>query len=93
MTNQTGEPEHNPTVQSTYGLAVASMVLGLLWLFWIGSLLALIFGYAALHQIKQSGGRESGRGMAIAGVVLGWLGLPGLLAIMVLAVMAAGRTG
>lgn len=44
----TGWPGH-PTpyyvpAQRTNGLAVASMVLGILWLYWIGSILALIFG-------------------------------------------------
>jgi hypothetical protein len=62
-------------------MAIASMVLGILWLYWIGSILALIFGYVAKSKIDRSGGRESGRGMAIAGIVLGWIGV-GILAIL-----------
>jgi hypothetical protein len=54
-------------------MAIASLVLGILWLWWIGSVLALIFGYIALNQIKLR--NESGRGMAVAGVVLGWIGV------------------
>lgn len=61
--------------QSTNGFAIASLVLGILWLYWLGSILALIFGYVAKSQIDQSGGRQSGRGMAIAGIVLGWIGV------------------
>jgi hypothetical protein len=61
--------------QQTNGMAIASMVLGILWIWWIGSILALIFGYVAKSQIDQSGGRQSGRGMAIAGIVLGWIGV------------------
>ena len=61
--------------QKTNGLAIASMVLGIIWLYWLGSLLALIFGYVARGQIKRSEGRESGGGMAIAGIVLGWIGV------------------
>ncbi|MEX0834063.1 MAG: DUF4190 domain-containing protein [Actinomycetota bacterium] len=57
----------------TNSLAVASLVLGILWLWWIGSVLALIFGYAARSQIKRSG--EAGSGLAIAGIVLGWVGI------------------
>jgi hypothetical protein len=34
---------------------------------------ALVFGYLAKSQIEQSGGREQGRGMAIAGIVLGYV--------------------
>jgi hypothetical protein len=62
------------------GLAVASMVVGivspltcLLLIFPIGPVLALIFGHVSLGQMKQTG--QNGRGMAIAGVVLGWAGL------------------
>ncbi len=64
------------------GLAVASLVLGLLWLNWFGSILALVLGYVAKRQIDQRG--ESGRGMALAGIILGWIGL----AFLVLAVIA-----
>ena len=53
----------------TSGLAIASMVLGIVWIFWLGSILAVIFGHVALSQIKRSMGALSGRGMAIAGLV------------------------
>jgi hypothetical protein len=49
------------------------MALGILWVWWIGSILAVILGHVALHQIGTS--RQSGRGMAIAGLVLGYIGL------------------
>lgn len=63
----------------TNGLAIASMVLGIVWIYWIGSILALIFGYAARRQIRERG--EGGEGMAMAGIVLGWVGV-GVLAIV-----------
>lgn len=59
--------------QGTNGLAIASMILGIVWVWGIGSILALIFGYVAMNQIKQR--NQSGRGMAIAGTVLGWVGV------------------
>ncbi|MHB1560289.1 MAG: GYF domain-containing protein [Isosphaeraceae bacterium] len=59
----------------TSGLAIASLVLGLLWLCGFGSLLATIFGAVALSQIARSNGRILGKGMAIAGLVLGIVGL------------------
>jgi hypothetical protein len=68
-------------------MAIASMVLGILWLYWVGSILALIFGYIALSQIRQR--NEGGRGMAIAGVVLGWIGAGTLVLAIMLAVTAA----
>ncbi len=57
----------------TNGLAVASMVLGIVWLWWIGSVLALVFGYVAKRQIAERS--EAGDGMATAGIVLGWIGV------------------
>jgi uncharacterized protein DUF4190 len=55
------------------GMAIASLVLGILWLYWIGSILALVCGYVALNQLKQR--PQEGRGLAIAGIVLGWSGV------------------
>ena len=60
------------------GLAIASMVVGILGivlLFIIGPILALVFGYIAKGQIDRSEGQQGGRGFAIAGIVLGWAGL------------------
>lgn len=54
-------------------LAIASLVLGIIWICGIGSILALILGIVALSQIKKTG--AGGRGLAIAGIVLGALGI------------------
>ena len=75
---------------STNGLAIAAMVLGILWIYWIGSILALVFGYVAKGQIDRSAGRQGGRGMAIAGIVLGWIGL-GLLALFIVIGLAVSN--
>jgi uncharacterized protein DUF4190/uncharacterized protein DUF1707 len=63
----------------TNGLAVASMVIGLVWAWWVGSLLAIAFGHVALRQIAQSGGEQKGRGFAVAGLALGYFGALTLL--------------
>ena len=68
----------------TSGLAVASLVLGILWIWWIGSILAVVFGHVSLNQINQSHGRLGGRGLAIAGLVLGYIGLFFLLGVIVI---------
>ncbi|MCK4697748.1 MAG: DUF4190 domain-containing protein [Dehalococcoidia bacterium] len=70
--------------QRTSGLAIASMVCGILSLvfFWVPlfgfllGIIAIIFGAVAIRQI----GREpnlGGRGMAIAGLVCGIVGVAG----------------
>ncbi|HXY92667.1 MAG TPA: DUF4190 domain-containing protein [Acidimicrobiia bacterium] len=76
---------------STNGMAVAAMVLGILWLYWLGSILALIFGYVAKSRIDRSGGRQGGRGMAIAGIVLGWVGVGLLVVVIIAAIVAASN--
>jgi Tfp pilus assembly protein PilF len=55
---------------STNGLAIASFVFGILW---FSGGLALVFGYIARKQIDRSRGAQKGRGLATAGIVLGWV--------------------
>jgi hypothetical protein len=54
--------------------AIASLVLGLVWFVWIGSFAAILSGHIALRQIRASGDREAGKGIAVAGLALGYLG-------------------
>ena len=71
-------------VQRTNGLAVASLVTGLFfWCFLVPGVVAIVLGYLALEQIDRSGGTFTGRGMAIAGIILGWVGI-GVLGLMAL---------
>jgi VIT1/CCC1 family predicted Fe2+/Mn2+ transporter len=78
-----------PAGPTTNGLAVASLTASIVWLGWLGSIAAIIFGHVALGQIKRSGGRETGTGLALAGLVLGYCGI-GLLLIVIIA--AAGHS-
>ena len=61
------------------GLAIASLVCGLL--FWFGfpgfvcSILAIVFGIIQLKNIKKTPGQYGGKGMAIAGLILGSIGI------------------
>jgi uncharacterized protein DUF4190 len=78
-----------PMQQKTNGFSIASLVLGIIWIYWIGSILALIFGYIAKSQIDGSQGTQGGRGMAIAGIVLGWVGVGILILFIVLGIIGA----
>jgi hypothetical protein len=73
-------------MRPTNGLAIASMVLGIVWLWWVGSILALVFGIIAHRQITKN--NQKGMGMAIAGIVLGCVGVATLIAVIVFAVAA-----
>jgi hypothetical protein len=62
----------------TSGLAIASLVTGIGGLTIIpllGSILAIILGYMARNDIRQRSGQVTGEGLAMAGIVLGWIGI------------------
>lgn len=83
---QTADPQGAPSNAATgmrtrtSRLAIASLTFAILWFLWVGSVLAIILGLAALRGIKAGGYRERGRGIARAGIVLGTLELLILLA-------------
>jgi hypothetical protein len=56
----------------TSGLAVTALVLGILGAFTCGvtALFGLIFGIIAMVKVKNSGGKLSGNGLALAGIIL-----------------------
>jgi Domain of unknown function (DUF4190) len=73
--------------RKTNTLAIVSLVLGIAQFVIcpvIGAIGAIITGHIAQGQIKRSQGAESGRGMARAGTILGYVGL----ALFVLAIVA-----
>ncbi|WP_441245627.1 DUF1707 and DUF4190 domain-containing protein [Kitasatospora sp. McL0602] len=70
--------------------AVASLVLGLLCVPTLGllGLPAVVTGHLATRQIRAQG--ESGEGMALAGLLLGWLSVTGWLALIAIGLMTSG---
>jgi len=80
-----------------HGLAVASMVLGIVGFLTasvgfglILCLLAVIFGSIARKKIKNSGGFYTGKGMAIAGLVLGIIPLAVFVVALFIALALGG---
>jgi len=63
------------TTAATSGKAIASMILGILSLFFliIAGIPAIILGHISLSQVKKSGGRITGEGMAMTGLILGYI--------------------
>lgn len=55
----------------------------------IGAILALIAGYIARKEIRESNGRFSGDGMATAGIVLGWIGIALTIIVIALTIIFA----
>ncbi|MCJ0948148.1 DUF4190 domain-containing protein [Rhodococcus erythropolis] len=68
----------------TNALAIVALVLGI-----FGGVLAIPVGHVSLNQIRRSG--ESGRGLAVAGLVLGYLSLVVVVGVVFVAVSAAYR--
>jgi hypothetical protein len=81
-------------VRETNGSATVSVLLGVLWLAGIGSVLAIIFGYRARREIKNSGGSQKGSTLATVGIVLGWVGVAMLVVVVLGGVgLVAGSAG
>lgn len=71
-------------------LAILALALGIL--VGAGSVPALVLGYIARRQIDRSGGRQTGRRLAVAAIVLGWVGV-GVLVVSFAFGFAAGADG
>ena len=72
-----------PAGPRTNPLAIVAFVASLaaLFIWFFGSLAAVICGHIALSQIKRTG--EGGRSLALAGVIIGYVGL-GLTVLLVI---------
>jgi len=81
---------------TTSGMAVASLVLGIIsfTLFPIlPSILAVVFGHAARSSIRASQGRLVGDGLAVAGLVLGYMGIAVIVVLLVIATIMLFTVG
>lgn len=80
-----GPPPVYPASQ-TNGMAIASLVLGIVSLacsHCITAIPGVIFGHIALKQIRESGGTQTGRGLAMAGLVTGYVSLGIVVAVVI----------
>lgn len=88
----TAQPVAYAGPQENSGKAIASLVLGafamLFGILLIPGILAVVFGHMALSQIKRSAGRLKGEGMAIAGLVMGYLSFVAIPMILIIAAIA-----
>jgi hypothetical protein len=77
------------------GLAIASLVVGILSLLCCGVILgpaAAIMGFISRNRIMQSGGAIGGGGMAMAGLILGIVGFVLWVIIVIIELVAASHT-
>jgi type IV pilus assembly protein PilA len=85
--NALDTPSATGAVQ-TSGKAIASLICGLLFFIFPVAIVAVILGHLSLSDIRKSGGRLIGNGMAIAGLVLGYMGLAAIPFILIIAAIA-----
>lgn len=74
----------------TSGLAIASFVLGiggLTVLPLLGSIVAVLLGYLARSEIRRQPGEIAGDGLAVAGIVMGWIAIGAALVVYLLALL------
>jgi len=72
----------------TSGMAIASLICGLFLFAFPLSILAIIFGHLSVSKIRKSAGRLKGEGIAIAGLILGYVGLAIIPLILIIAAIA-----
>ena len=87
--NLPGAPAATPSGKpETSGLAIGSLVCGILFFFLPTAIAAVVLGHLAQSDIKKSRGSKSGGGMAVAGLVLGYLGIAFIPMILIIAAIA-----
>jgi hypothetical protein len=76
--------------ETTNGLAIAGFVCSLFfWVYGVGAVLGIIFGFIARSQIRQSGNTQKGDGLALAGIIIGFIGIAiGVVLVIVLVAYA-----
>lgn len=80
-------PQQFSGVPETSGKAIASLVCGCLCFFFPASIVAVVMGHISLSEIQKSAGRLKGKGMATAGLILGYLGVA-IIPILIIAAIA-----
>lgn len=71
-----GYPHAPPVQPKTNELAIAALVCGCcVPVYLVTAIPAVVLGFIARSQIARSNGTQTGRGMATAGIVLGFVGI------------------
>lgn len=83
-----GVPELPAIPAQTSGMAIGSLICGVLPFFILTPFAAIVLGHLSLGEIKRSAGRLKGSGLAIAGLVLGYACIAFVPIILIIAAIA-----
>ena len=76
--------------QPTDGKAIASLVCGIVWVWGLGSIAAVILGHLSRSEAKKQNRPASG--MALAGLILGYVGIVGAICLISAFAIGFGTT-
>ena len=85
--NPYGQAYDAPQSGGTDAKAITSLVLSIVWLLGLGSIAAVILGHLSRSQAKKQG--RSPSGIALAGLIIGYLGVAGTIGAVALGVVFA----
>ena len=71
---------------SVQGVMSGVLVVGIVALFAVAAITAVVLGHLSRPQIRRSGGKLKGYGIALAGLILGYIGI-GLIAVLLTSVL------
>ncbi|HKV05555.1 MAG TPA: DUF4190 domain-containing protein [Candidatus Acidoferrales bacterium] len=80
------QPWDGPT--QTSGKAIGSLICGLIFFFFPTAIVAIVLGHLSLSDIRKAGGRLTGHGLAVAGLVLGYAGAAFIPFVLIIAAIA-----
>jgi type IV pilus assembly protein PilA len=72
----------------TSGMAIGSLVSGIFSFFLPAAIAAIVLGHIARSNIRKGAGRLTGNGIALAGLILGYIGLAFIPVILIIAAIA-----
>jgi Domain of unknown function (DUF4190) len=81
-------PYGQPIRQKTNGLAIASLICSCVGLFLLPAIVGIVFGFVAQAQIRRANGLQKGRGLALAGILVGF----GWLALLLLSILLGNHS-
>ena len=76
-----------PTDSHTSGKAIASLICGIFFFLLPAAIVAIILGHLSYSEIQRSLGRIRGRGIALAGLILGYAGIS-FIPVLIIAAIA-----